>query len=152
MSNNFLIKTPCIGICSTTYGDEICRGCKRFSHEVTSWIKYSDEEKDNVNRRLQSFKKLILSEKFLISDKNLLKKSLDEAKIMYNEKLEPICWLFDLLRAVSQDSLDLSSFGIKVKESYSENTLSDLKDLINKEFLELSSAHYQRYIKNLNII
>ena len=101
---------------------------------------------------MQSFKKLILSEKFLISDKNLLKKSLDEAKIMYNEKLEPICWLFDLLRAVSQDSLDLSSFGIKVKESYSENTLSDLKDLINKEFFELSSAHYQRYIKNLNII
>ncbi|MEC9132488.1 MAG: DUF1289 domain-containing protein, partial [Pseudomonadota bacterium] len=21
--------TPCVGICSTTYGDLVCRGCKR---------------------------------------------------------------------------------------------------------------------------
>ncbi|HBZ99754.1 MAG TPA: DUF1289 domain-containing protein, partial [Pseudomonas sp.] len=23
------IKTPCIGLCSTVYGDVVCRGCKR---------------------------------------------------------------------------------------------------------------------------
>ena len=148
MSNNFLTKTPCIGICSTTYGDEICRGCKRFSHEVTSWIKYTDSEKDNVNRRLQKFKKLILSDKFSIIDEQLLRKSLDDAKIMYNDKLEPICWLFDLFRALSQESLKLSTLGIALKPSYSKHSISELKELINKEFFELSTAHYQRYIKN----
>ena len=141
--------SPCIGICSTTYGDEICRGCKRFSHEVTSWIKYTDSEKDNVNRRLQKFKKLILSDKFSIIDEQLLRKSLDDAKIMYNDKLEPICWLFDLFRALSQESLKLSSLGIALKPSYSKHSISELKELINKEFFELSTAHYQRYIKNI---
>ncbi|MBU2098945.1 MAG: DUF1289 domain-containing protein, partial [Gammaproteobacteria bacterium] len=30
--NSVSTKTPCIGICSTTsVGDKICRGCKRFS-------------------------------------------------------------------------------------------------------------------------
>lgn len=149
MSNNFLTKTPCIGICSTTYGDEICRGCKRFSHEVTSWIKYTDSEKDNVNRRLQKFKKLILSDKFSIIDEQLLRKSLDDTKIMYNDKLEPICWLFDLFRALSQESLKLSTLGIALKPSYSKHSISELKELINKEFFELSTAHYQRYIKNI---
>ena len=149
MSNNFLTKTPCIGICSTTYGDEICRGCKRFSYEVTSWIKYTDSEKDNVNRRLQKFKKLILSDKFSIIDEQLLRKSLDDAKIMYNDKLEPICWLFDLFRALSQESLKLSALGIALKPSYSKHSISELKELINKEFFELSTAHYQRYIKNI---
>ena len=149
MSNNFLTKTHCIGICSTTYGDEICRGCKRFSHEVTSWIKYTDSEKDNVNRRLQKFKKLILSDKFSIIDEQLLRKSLDDAKIMYNDKLEPICWLFDLFRALSQESLKLSTLGIALKPSYSKHSISELKELINKEFFELSTAHYQRYIKNI---
>ena len=149
MSNNFLTKTPCIGICSTTYGDEICRGCKRFSHEVTSRIKYTDSEKDNVNRRLQKFKKLILSDKFSIIDEQLLRKSLDDAKIMYNDKLEPICWLFDLFRALSQESLNLSTLGIAFKASYSKHSISELKELINKEFFELSTAHYQRYIKNI---
>ena len=36
--------TPCLGICSTTFGDEVCKGCKRFAHEIVSWTKYSEEE------------------------------------------------------------------------------------------------------------
>ena len=26
-------KTPCIGLCSTVFGDSVCRGCLRFVHE-----------------------------------------------------------------------------------------------------------------------
>ncbi|MCF8976542.1 DUF1289 domain-containing protein, partial [Pseudomonas edaphica] len=32
--SNQAIKTPCVGLCSTVYGDLVCRGCKRFHHEV----------------------------------------------------------------------------------------------------------------------
>ena len=39
--------TPCLGICSTTFGDEVCKGCKRFAHEIVSWTKYSLEERNN---------------------------------------------------------------------------------------------------------
>ena len=68
MKRDYLKKTPCIGICSTTYGDQICRGCKRFAHEVTGWVKYGDAEKDIVNKRLEQFKITILQEKFEIID------------------------------------------------------------------------------------
>ncbi|MEK9650221.1 MAG: DUF1289 domain-containing protein, partial [Gammaproteobacteria bacterium] len=44
--------TPCLGICSTTYGDDVCRGCKRFVHEVINWTSYTEDEKVNVNSRL----------------------------------------------------------------------------------------------------
>ncbi|MEM9624509.1 MAG: DUF1289 domain-containing protein, partial [Pseudomonadota bacterium] len=33
-------RTPCVGICSTTYGDLVCRGCKRFAHEIVQWNAY----------------------------------------------------------------------------------------------------------------
>ena len=46
------IKTPCVGLCSTVYGDLVCRGCKRFHHEVVNWNAYSDEEKRAVWRRI----------------------------------------------------------------------------------------------------
>ena len=36
--------TPCLGICTTTFGDEVCKGCKRFAHEIISWPKYSENE------------------------------------------------------------------------------------------------------------
>ena len=46
------VKTPCIGVCSTGIGDSVCRGCKRFAHEVIDWNSYTPEQKDIVDRRL----------------------------------------------------------------------------------------------------
>jgi len=40
--------SPCVGRCSTAYGDEICRGCGRTFEEVINWIIYTDEEKAAV--------------------------------------------------------------------------------------------------------
>mgnify|MGYP006200948357 CR=1 FL=1 len=45
-------RTPCIGTCSTTYGDLVCRGCKRFNFEVINWNRYSEEEKLAVMGRI----------------------------------------------------------------------------------------------------
>lgn len=56
MQNNtaLLTASPCIGICSTTFGDDICYGCKRTYLEVVAWNALSDREKDSINRRLQT--------------------------------------------------------------------------------------------------
>jgi len=43
--------TPCLGICSTTYGDNVCKGCKRYVHEVIDWNKFNSQEKELVNIR-----------------------------------------------------------------------------------------------------
>ena len=40
--------TPCLGICTTTFGDEVCKGCKRFAHEIISWPKYSENEREII--------------------------------------------------------------------------------------------------------
>lgn len=44
--------SPCIGICSTTYGDLVCRGCKRFAHEVVGWNGYAEQQRAAILRRL----------------------------------------------------------------------------------------------------
>ena len=70
--------TPCLGICSTTFGDEVCKGCKRFAHEIVSWTKYSLEEREIINDRLEKFKIKILQGRFEIIDPNLLANKLEE--------------------------------------------------------------------------
>ena len=47
-----LRRTPCIGVCSTTYGDLVCRGCKRFAHEVVGWNGFADAQRHAVWMRL----------------------------------------------------------------------------------------------------
>lgn len=45
--------SPCIGICSTTLGDFVCRGCKRTRDEIDKWNAMTDEERDVVWARLE---------------------------------------------------------------------------------------------------
>ena len=136
--------TPCLGICSTTYGDDVCKGCKRFVHEVINWNKYNTKEKEVVNSRLEEFKLLILKERFEILDSSIFENKLKENAINYNNALNPLTWIFDLLRAAGSQELDLAQFGIKALIAYNPNTI---KDEINDELLNLSEAHHQRYFK-----
>ncbi|WP_230089378.1 DUF1289 domain-containing protein [Herminiimonas contaminans] len=46
--------SPCAGYCSTSHGDEICKGCGRTFDEVINWIIYDDEEKAAVWARLEA--------------------------------------------------------------------------------------------------
>ncbi|MEJ2416782.1 MAG: DUF1289 domain-containing protein, partial [Exilibacterium sp.] len=49
------VRTPCVGVCSTGIGDEVCRGCKRFAHEVIDWNAYTHSQRVLVAQRLESF-------------------------------------------------------------------------------------------------
>ncbi|MFB2538698.1 MULTISPECIES: DUF1289 domain-containing protein [unclassified Acinetobacter] len=44
--------TPCAGRCSTVFGDHVCRGCRRFNHEVIDWNNYSLEQQAVIWQRL----------------------------------------------------------------------------------------------------
>mgnify|MGYP001282686131 FL=1 len=137
--------TPCIGICSTTFGDDVCKGCKRFSHEITNWGKFSSDERAVVNSRLEQFKATILEEKFTISDSSLFESKMNEFSINFNSSLEPITWIFDLLRASSNKDLNLNDFGVEISPAFLDLSLIELRDLINQEMLQLSEAHYYKF-------
>lgn len=137
--------TPCIGICSTTFGDDVCKGCKRFSHEITNWGKFSTDERAVVNSRLEQFKTTILEEKFTISDSGLFESKMNEFSINFNSSLDPITWIFDLLRASSSKDLNVNDFGVEILPAFSDLSLIELRDLINQEMLQLSEAHYYKF-------
>lgn len=44
--------TPCAGRCSTVFGDVVCRGCRRFNHEVIAWNRYDAYQQQAVWQRL----------------------------------------------------------------------------------------------------
>jgi predicted Fe-S protein YdhL (DUF1289 family) len=44
--------TPCIAICSTSQGDEMCKGCGRTFEEVQHWPAMSPAAKRNTWRRI----------------------------------------------------------------------------------------------------
>ena len=140
------VKTPCIGVCSTVFGDEVCRGCKRFQHEVIDWNSYQDSQKIAVLSRLESLKTQIMESKISIVNIKLLQNQLDTLDIKYVIDDNPFCWVFDLLRQASQSIDSLQDFGIVLQDGV-ENNLFELKKVIESELFSLSEAHFQRYFK-----
>ena len=138
------VKTPCIGVCSTVFGDEVCRGCKRFQHEIIKWNTYDDIEKRSVLNRLELLKVQIMQSKVMIIDEDLLRSKLDEYKVKFDEDSDSLCWVFDLLRSGSQSIANPSEFGFDLINSLN---LSELKKVMEEELFQLSEAHYQRYFK-----
>ena len=138
------VKTPCVGVCSTVFGDQVCRGRKRFHHEVIEWNGYTDIQKETVWNRLESLKVLIMKSKIFIENQVLLQSKLDSLKISYYDKVDPYCWVFDLIKQASQSINDLSEFGLKPLFE-PDMELVELKRLIEEELFTLSDAHYQRY-------
>jgi predicted Fe-S protein YdhL (DUF1289 family) len=140
------VKTPCIGVCSTVFGDEVCRGCKRFQNEVIDWNGYQDSQKIAVLTRLESLKTQIMESKISIVNKEVLQNQLDTLDIKYVIDDNPFCWVFDLLRQASQSIDSLQDFGIVLQDGV-ENNLFELKKIIESELFSLSEAHFQRYFK-----
>lgn len=81
------VKTPCIGICSTGIGDSVCRGCKRFAHEVIHWNAYTQDQKLIIAQRLEAFLVQIVENFFVVQDKKLLLSQITHQQIQFKSAL-----------------------------------------------------------------
>jgi len=141
------VKTPCIGVCSTGIGDAVCRGCKRFSHEVIAWNSYSPEQKRVIDQRLSGFLSQCVSNKLQVVDRALLQWQLRVQQLSYPEHHDEYCWVYSLIKAGASQIVDTADYGFEVDRLYRDMPLSELREIIDQEFYILSEAHYERYMR-----
>lgn len=140
------VKTPCIGVCSTGIGDRVCRGCKRFAHEVINWNSYSDDEKRLIDARLGDFLSQCTRNKLQVIDAALLEEQLKLQQVAYPAHRDSYCWAYALLKAGASQIEDPEQFGLQVDAEYRDVPLTELRQAIDDEFYILSEAYYERYI------
>jgi len=141
-----LIKTPCIGLCSTVYGDLVCRGCKRFHHEVVNWNAYDDMAKRSVWQRLEVLLVQVMVGKLEVFDADRLRQQLETRQIRFVAEQSPYCWAYQLIARGARVIQQLDAYGVALLPEFREWTLPQLRDAIDQEYFLLSEAHYERYI------
>lgn len=142
------IRTPCIGICSTTsVGDDVCRGCRRYAHEVIQWNAYGDAEKRAVLDRIERLTIQILEERLRIFSVPSLRDGLQRLRLPVDESLSPYCWLHTLLKRAHRDLQRLEDFGVYVRPAHAHLPLAQLLAQMDRELAELSRAHFDRYFR-----
>ncbi|MGY4535162.1 putative Fe-S protein YdhL (DUF1289 family) [Pseudomonas sp. TE3786] len=144
--SNHRIKTPCVGLCSTVYGDLVCRGCKRFHHEVVNWNLYNDEEKRAVWLRLEILLVQVMAAKVDVFDPSRLRQQLEQRQIRFVPEQSEYCWAYQLIARGARVINQLDAYGMVLLPEFRDWSLPELRDAIDREFFLLSEAHYDRYI------
>lgn len=143
---NDKVKTPCIGVCSTSVGDVVCRGCKRFAHEVINWNGYTEEQRRLVVARLDSFLVTIVTNKIDIFDEQKLREQMEYQQVIFDKTLSPSRWVYELLRAGAAQIESTEPYGFRLKADWQRFYLDEIKQFLDQDLFTLSSAHYERYI------
>lgn len=139
------VRTPCIGVCSASIGDDVCRGCKRFSHEVIDWNAYTESQRRTIAERLDSFLHQVVANKIRVADVDVLSRQLKHQNIRFDAHQDPHCWVFKLLKE-GASQVKPSEYGLVLDPKWKSRSLVEIKDAIDKDYYALSCAYYDRYI------
>lgn len=139
------IKTPCIGVCSTGIGDSVCRGCKRYAHEVIDWNGYTDAQRTLIYARLNGFISQVVKRRISIQDAGKLRAFVEAQRIPVSEGGDDYVRIYAVLKAGAQQLGTLAKIGCEILPEHQGLSLPELREAIDQDFYTLSAAHYERY-------
>lgn len=134
-------RTPCVGICSTTYGDLVCRGCRRFAHEIVDWNAYSDAQRVRVWERLIALRDAATATLLEIVDEDALATAVAELRLPNDTT--PLSCAFELLRRRARTLQTLDAVGLRAVQAALTAPVA-IRDAIDAEFHRRSVAAYER--------
>lgn len=145
-------RTPCAGRCSTTYGDWVCRGCKRFAHEIVAWNRYDDRAKDAVWQRLLMLRDQVVAGRVEVVDRTLLEAQLQRHRIVFAAADSDASRVWLLLHRGARHMGSLAPYGLRALVPFDTLSPLALRDLIDSDYQRLSEAHYERYFAALTAL
>lgn len=128
----------------------VCRGCKRFNHEVRDWNGYDAPSKWAVEKRLSGYLEQVSAEIVEICDEDLLRRRLRATGVNHPAHRSALCLVWDMLRAGGADIDDTERFGFRVKADYQAMPLAELCETISLRCYKLGSLYYQRQFVDLS--
>ena len=134
--------TPCIGICSTTYGDLVCRGCKRFSHEIVAWNVYTEDQRERVWTRLHALRDQATAVFVKVSNEHTLRDAAQAAQIELRPAVSALTVGYELLRRKARDLHSVVEVGLVVLDPSRAEPVA-VRDAIDAEFYVRSVAYFE---------
>ena len=135
--------SPCIGVCSTTFGDLVCRGCKRFAHEVVDWNGYEADQRLAIWRRLAALRDASVAAFVSVVDADALEAAAVRMHIAPVPEQTPLTLAYETLRR-TRGAPDFAALGLATSPAGAAIPPAELFATISREFLTRSTAAYER--------
>lgn len=141
--NKIRTETPCVGLCSTVYGDYVCRGCKRSHEEIVHWNSYLRKEKIIILERLEKLSDEATRQYIYVFDDILLTKQCQLRDIILLTKQYSSYYLaYQLILKGASYINNIENYGIRPHFKVRNKSLPEIRTLIDKSFFSISETHY----------
>ncbi|MDL4862875.1 DUF1289 domain-containing protein [Halomonas elongata] len=110
------VVSPCVGLCSTTVGDRVCRGCQRIDDEIRDWPGFEADERRRRMDELDALRASVAGRHLTVVDAEALQAQLERHRIRFREDQPALSRAVELLRVGRGRIRDLSRYGLEPRE------------------------------------
>lgn len=119
------ITSPCVGVCSTTVGDSVCRGCQRTDDEILDWFSMTSAQREERIRQLDALREKVASRFLTVVNAELLAGQLQRHRVRVRAGQPPLSCAVELLRVGRRQIRDLSRYGLVAHQTGSIESLHE---------------------------
>ena len=130
------IASPCVGLCSTTVGDRVCRGCQRNDSEIRDWFSYDDDERQTRINTLDTLRERVAGDFLAVYDEHMLQAQLERHGIRFRADQPALSRVVELLRIGRSRIRDLSRYGLHPQGKGLHLSADELHEAISQTLLE----------------
>lgn len=130
------IASPCVGLCSTTLGDRVCRGCQRADTEIRDWFGFDAAERARRMAELDALRETVAGRYLRLVDAVALDDRLRRHRIRFREEQPGLSRAVELLRVGRERIRDLARYGLAPQMSAEGLTVAELHARIAAELAE----------------
>ncbi|MEQ6917618.1 DUF1289 domain-containing protein [Halomonas aquatica] len=117
------IISPCVGVCSTTLGDRVCRGCQRTDSEIRDWPAFSSDERRRRLAELDRLRAEVAARFLVVEDAASLEAQLCRHRIRFRDGQPSLSRAVELLRVGRGRIRELSRYGLSGRDNQNAATL-----------------------------
>lgn len=134
-------RSPCVGVCSTTLGDEYCRGCQRSYTEITRWPAMDDAQREACMQSIDRLREQVAQRFMHVFDAALLERQLLRHGIRYRPEQPPLSRVIELLRVGRGRIQQLDRYGVEPLPPIADQDVEALYALLNQALLMAVEHH-----------
>jgi len=134
------IASPCVGLCSTTLGDRICRGCQRSDTEIRDWFALAGDQRAVRIHELDALREAVAGRYLRLVDGAALEAQLKRHRIRFRPDQPGLSRAVELLRVGRERIQELSCYGLAPVGQGEGLTASELHARLAAELNDAAEA------------
>ncbi|WP_444677570.1 DUF1289 domain-containing protein [Halomonas sp. E19] len=130
------VSSPCVGLCSTTLGDPICRGCQRSDADIVGWFAMTSEQRSARMLELDGLREQVAARYLRIVDAERLTAQMTQHRVRFRPEQPPLSRAIELLRVGRGRMQTLSRYGLQARGDAASWSIVELHERLSEALLQ----------------